>query len=188
MDVRDTADNILDMYRRACEQNIGNDTLRPMTGHVHVQLLPDINQRGGLFLPKKPKELGTRRIWCRYGTVINVGEGVPVLKNGDFVFFSNMLGIRFRGYGNPLRLKDSRTPHSDDEIRILRCTEKYSEVWGRYTAHRTGTTVSYRRSGEDEVRQALVIDESPVYGGYLKAQEGLNEVWIPYRWLVDATE
>jgi len=186
MDVNQ-ADEMLDMYRRAVEQNAGNDRLRPVAGTVHVQLMPEINRRGDLILPGKPKALGNRRIWCRYGTVINVGADVPMLGVGDVVFFSNMLGIRFRGYGNPLKLKDRDVAHSDDEIRILKVSEEYTEVWGRYTPHRVGTTITFDKPG-DGVMTAEVVDESPAYGGYLKIREGDHESWVPYKWLCDAEE
>ena len=180
--MRDDADSLVRMYREAVKRNVNNDHVRPMRGQTHVQVAPEVFRHGSIILPGKPKELGTRRIWCRYGTVLTIGESVDAVSPGDIVFFSNMLGVRYRGRTNPLRLEGSL--HDQDEFRILRVTPQFSEIWGIWTPSYLGHRVNFRPPG-GETQETIIVDESPFFGGRLLAQ---GDKWIPYKWLVTNAE
>lgn len=182
----DTPENSMKMYRDAVRQNIENEKLIPMPNQVHVQVMPALHQHGHIFLARKPKELGTTRLWCRFGTVITTGSEVDIVKPGDIVFFSNMLGVRFLGYSNPLKLEVEG--HTEDEFRIFKVTPRYSEIWGRWFPDLIGKTVKCQIPSTSNEFDVEVMDECPSYGGYFKGRTVLEqgEKWIPYSWLVES--
>lgn len=180
-------DELFDMYFRAVEQNVGNDRLTPLGWQVHVQVMPDAHNYGGIILANKPKDLGGLRIWCRYGTVLRVGSKVHGLSPGDVVVFSNMVGVKYVGQSNPLSLKGKI--HSQDEIRIFWCRPSYCEVWGVWhETYAAGTKVRYQKPGDATVFNATVIREFPGYGGRLKVAtmetSPTGESWLPYSWII----
>jgi hypothetical protein len=181
----DTPEQQMEMYRDAVRQNIGNKILIPMPEQVHVQIMPALHRHGHIFLAKKPKELGTTRLWCRFGTVITTGSAVDIVKPGDIVFFSNMLGVRFLGYSNPLKLEING--HTEDEFRIFKVTPRYSEIWGKWHPDLIGKTVMCRLPSSSNEVEVEVMDECPSYGAYFKGRPvGTTEdKWMPYSWLVD---
>lgn len=182
----DTPEMLMEMYRDAVRQNIGNSKLKPLSDQAHVQVMPALHRYGKIFLAVKPKELGTTRLWCRFGTVISVGSDVEVIVPGDIVFFSNMLGVRFLGYDSPLRL-EGQSGNTNDEFRIFRVTPRYSEIWGRWKPDHVGETVKCILPSTSHEIEVEVLDECPSYGGYFRGRPvGSQESkWLSYSWLIE---
>lgn len=180
-----TPDEQMERYRKTVRQNINNKKLKPKPNQVHVQVMPALHRYGNIVLARKPTALGTTRLWCRFGTVITTGEGVDVVSPGDIVFFSNMLGVRFLGYDNPLKLEGA-VDHSDDEFRIFKVTPRYSEIWGRWKPDYIGETVRCRLPTSSKEIDVEVLDECPSYGGYFRgrAKGSGSEQWLSYSWIV----
>jgi len=180
----DTPEILMQMYRDAVHQNINSNKLRPLPDRVHVQVMPALHRYGNITLGVKPKELGTTRLWCRFGTAIAVGSDVESISPGDIVFFSNMLGVRFLGYDSPLKL-EGQSGNTNDEFRIFTVKPRYSEIWGRWKPDHVGKIVKCVLPSTSQEIEVEVLDECPSYGGYFRGRpvDSQESKWLSYSWL-----
>jgi hypothetical protein len=180
-------DKLVDLYKRAVEQNLGNDKLKAHGEQILVQVMPHFERYGAMFTPT-PVGHGYMTIWLRCAVVLDVGSKVKGFKPGEHVIFNTNFGIRYLGDGNPIRVETKRGI-DEDQVRFL----KTFEIWGKVEFNLTGKVLAYRsihdRNIGARIRYAEVIEESWLYGGIMKARradlaEGEEEVFeLPYLWL-----
>jgi len=180
-------ERLIDMYKRAVEQNIGNPKLEAFGDQILVQLMPHFERYGNLFVPTQAGH-GIMSIWLRCGVVINAGDRVKGYEPGDYILFNTNFGVRYFGDCNPIRVEQER--HSnEDQIRFL----KSFEIWAKLEFDLDGKVLAYRSIHEKNidapVRYAEIIEENWLYGGVMKARrldtrmEEEEYFELPYLWL-----
>lgn len=180
-------EQLIETYKSAVEQNLGNDKLRAHKNQILVQVMPHFERYGAMFTPTVVGH-GIMTIWLRCAIVLDVGSEVKGFEPGEHIVFNTNFGVRYMGDGNPIRVETER--HVDeDQIRFL----KDFEIWAKVDFDLNGKVLAYRSIHEKNVggpvRYAEVLEETWLYGGIMKArrldlrvdEEEFFE--LPYIWL-----
>lgn len=168
----------IDVFREAVDKNSATPFLKPLSGQVHVQVMPKPARVGLIHTLGKEDKIGTKS--NGFGTVINVGPDVVHVSAGDDVIFPRKFGRKFGGMYNPLQT--GKDTDWFDELRVLNTMNVIGTIHYEYT----GRTVRFKVAGGDDL-EGVVEEESVLYGGLLKVvTEGDPEpYWVPYRNLIE---